>query len=110
MTIENLIALAVQRLALEGNREGSTRLVLHELVDKATRQWAPVRQGTLVVSLGRVYHISCAKEPVNPRADQEAYMDLVDTDRESPIWRCRCCGEEVSVFLNFVAASELTPC
>lgn len=106
-----MIESAVRGLNMEmlGNLserdQSKARLVMHDLVSRATRQWAPVRDGTIVISLGRVVHWSCAAS-----TDQiEALMDLVDTDRESPVFRCRLCNEEMAIFFNYVTASELLP-
>lgn len=109
--VNDMIESAVRGLQREtlGNLSerdaGRARIVMHELVSKATRQWAPVRAGSLVISLGRVVHYSCRKADDNI----EAFMDLVDTDRESPVFRCRLCAEEMVIFFDYVMASELEP-
>lgn len=109
--VNDMIESAVRGLRLEVHGRlsehdaGSARLVMHDLVAKATRQWAPVRAGSLVISLGRVVHYSCRKAT----DEIEAFMDLVDTDRESPVFRCRLCAEEMVIFFDYVMASELEP-
>lgn len=101
-------ALADMNRAMPGNLRPSdcsgVRMALHDLVSRATRQWAPVREGQVVFSVAKVDHQTCPKWVDD---GPSAVMDLVDTDREAPVFRCRLCGDEVLLMFSLVTASEL---
>lgn len=82
------------------------RGVLHDALARATKQFAPLRQNQFLISIGKLHHYKCPNEIQD--GNESAYMDLIDADLEAPVFRCRLCGTEVAVLLDFVTAAELS--
>lgn len=103
------IETAVQEIRRNGRYgEGYIRKALHDLVDQATDQWAPVLENQLVLSVAAINHYNCPK--VDPSADEPTPdMPLRKVDGSSAIYQCPLCGAEVALFINFVHAGIVKP-